>query len=342
MLTDYEYLFRVDGSHQIGLGHIYRTKALASSLKSLGKNLVFLIKKDKESERILNNFDFIVLKNEINFKDELNTIKKLVEEFSVKTIISDLFIYNDNYLESLSRLDKNLVTFHEHTDHDSLSNLIINYNTYKEVIKNENKNEQHCLGPRYCIFPETLINRKAITVHSDVKKVLLSFGGSDPCDYTFKIAKLLDNNHHCLESIEEVIVHLGPSNSQHENIKKLLHESSLNLTIKKNVKDLHAIMCQCDLAFASGGNTMYELCSLGIPTIVLPQNQHQEAFAKELSRKKVILLIEKSEINNDIRILKSLINLIENQQVRVEMHKFSTKFFDFKGVKRVANSILNL
>jgi spore coat polysaccharide biosynthesis predicted glycosyltransferase SpsG len=187
-----------------------------------------------------------------------------------------------------------------------------------------------------------LTEKESINIKNNVKKVLLSFGGSDPCDYTTKIAKLMINNHNLLDQIEEIIVHLGPSNRQLENIYRLMEKSDIKINIKHKVRDLHSIMIQTDLALSSGGNTMYELCYLGIPTIIFPQNSHQEVFAKELSDHQIVSLISRKNCNNEKYILKLLIKLIINKSLRKRMNQSSIKIFDPNGVRRVGEAIFCL
>ena len=219
--------------------------------------------------------------------------------------------------------------------------MVINYNTFNKAL-DKNDSNNNCLGPKYCIFPDTLTEKKSININKNVKKVLLSFGGSDPCGYTTKIVKLIINNHNLLDQIEEIIVHLGPSNRQLQNIHMLMKKSVIKINIKHAVRDLHSIMIQSDLALSSGGNTMYELCYLGIPTVVFPQNTHQEIFAKELSEHQLVSLISRKNCNNEKYILKLLTNLIINKSLRKRMNQSSIRIFDSNGVRRVGEAIFCL
>ena len=342
MHNNYEYLIRADGSHQLGLGHIFRTKTLAKYLISKGKNTLYVSRENKNVCRLIENIDYFTIKADIKLEEELNIILNLVKKYQIKTIINDLLFYDEDYLNSLSDFGVKIVTFHENRISDPFSDMIINYNTFNKALDNNNSHNKNCLGPKYCIFPDTLTEKESINIKNNVKKVLLSFGGSDPCDYTTKIAKLIINNHHLLGQIEEIIVHLGPSNRQSKIIHSLIEKSVIKINIQDEVKDLHSIMIQSDLALSSGGNTMYELCYLGIPTIIFPQNAHQEVFAKELSDHQLVSLISRKNCNNENYILKLLIKLIKNKSLRKRMNQSSIKIFDPNGVRRVGEAIFCL
>ena len=82
-----------------------------------------------------------------------------------------------------------------------------------------------------------------------------------------------------------------------------------------------------DMAICSGGNTMYELCYLGIPSIVVPQNSHQRTFALELDSNKILKLVD---INDDFDnvFIKSFKKLLNDYEARKEYNAKSLKIFD--------------
>ena len=101
-------------------------------------------------------------------------------------------------------------------------------------------------------------------------------------------------------------------------------------------------MIESDLAVCSGGNTMYELCFLGVPSIILPQNQHQQYFSSELEKNNILKLISLDKIESKDLIIKTLLEMIENFELRRSFNKESTQVFDGNGLNRVVDSILSL
>ena len=140
MHKNYEYLFRVDGSHKLGLGHIFRTKTLAKYLISKGKNTLYVFRENENVRRLIENIDYFTIKADIKLEEELNIILNLVRKYQIKTIINDLLFYDEDYLESLSDFGVKLATFHEHRISDPFSDLVINYNTFNKAL---DKNNSH-------------------------------------------------------------------------------------------------------------------------------------------------------------------------------------------------------
>ncbi len=342
MSKSYDFLFRLNGSLQIGLGHVFRCRELAFQLKKNGKSCVFIVNRDKTVANLLEDFELIQLPLNYSFEEENLLINKALREFNIETIISDLLDYPEHYKRFLKDTDSKTVSFHEKQIEDAFSNKIINYNSFQGALTQSFDLSNSCLGPKFCILPNDLLQQSPIIVKSQVKKILLSFGGSDPANYSTYFLKLLDDFGGPYKDNTEIIVHLGPSNGQLTQIKSLAEESDLNLTIQANVNNLIDLMLESDLAVCSGGNTMYELCFLGVPCMVLPQNKHQQIFSSELEKNNILKTISLDKIKSKDFIFENLIEMLDNSELRKNLSKNSTQVFDGCGLNRVVDSILSL
>ena len=78
----------------------------------------------------------------------------------------------------------------------------------------------------------------------------------------------------------------GAYHNDGEALEKLAQASEGRLRVMRNLTDLSDIMSASDLAIAAAGSTLYELCAVGVPTLVyeFADNQHPgaEAFAKKV------------------------------------------------------------
>ncbi len=108
---------------------------------------------------------------------------------------------------------------------------------------------------------------------------LLTFGGSDPNNFTLKVLEALDL---ISKKFEKVIVVIGAMYPFEEELNKFIDKTSLNIELHKNTKRMHALMLSSNLAFTSGGITTWELGSLGVPVIVLPAGEKESASARNL------------------------------------------------------------
>ena len=66
---------------------------------------------------------------------------------------------------------------------------------------------------------------------------------------------------------------------------------------------------------------MYELCYLGIPTFVIPQNDHQGEFATELANKGIVTLIG-SLSHNQQKKIKLITQVMNNKKLGLRKTSF--------------------
>ena len=338
----FDHLVRLDGSHKIGLGHVYRSRELALKLQKQGQKTIFLINNNKSVRNLTKGFTTEVLSDEYSGQEVILKTREIIKKFKVKVIISDLLFYPDYYKNFLKTLNAHTVTFHEHLTKDNFSEVIINYNTFKDSLINTESNSNDCLGPKFCLLPEKIKTYEAIKIKRNVEKILLTFGGSDPQNYSIKVIRILNNLGKLSRNLKEIILHLGPENNETNKIKSLIKSSPLSIRLVEGVEDFPRLMKEADLAICSGGNTMYELCYLGIPSIVLPQNLHQENFSKELFDNQYLKMIKVDSVDFDDTLRRNLFELMNDLKLRKEYHSKSIKLFDGLGLDRITDRILNL
>lgn len=126
--------------------------------------------------------------------------------------------------------------------------------------------EAQCYGVKYLVTrpqfykPKTRFHREKIT------EVTTIFGGSDPFDMTTEVATLL-------QSYPKVkIRHLGtkhyPSYQKFKNDKRFHWDLSDH--------DFSDYLASSDVVITAGGQTLYELASLGVPAIALSVATNQD------------------------------------------------------------------
>jgi len=340
MSGTFSYLIRADGSNDIGLGHIYRTRTLANCLGR--HNVIYLSNDDKVVSSLLSGYRHVVLPETSTSETIFTTIETLIKQHQISMIISDLLHYDANYLQFVKRTELKMVTFHEHLCRDGLSDIVINYNTFPGFLAAMDADSPHCLGPKYTIFPELLRLKDRICLKDNIRKVFISFGGSDPGGLTRKIMDAMEESERIARDIEEIMVHLGPANRDREDIETKAALSAYPYKLYTDVADVHGLMCESDLALSAGGNMMYELCYLGVPAIIVPQNAHQEQFGRELSHVGAVSLpCPFSMIEGDV-IVRDLLRLSSDSSLRKKMHEVSCSLFDKDGVVQIINKLKRL
>ncbi|MFC2140500.1 hypothetical protein ACFLQ1_02120, partial [Candidatus Auribacterota bacterium] len=178
-------------------------------------------------------------------------------------------------------------------------------------------------------------NRK---IREKVKKILVTFGGSDPKNLT---AKLLKTFLSAKLSAYKITIVLGPGFREPKRLKEMIKKEK-NYSFKENIgaRELGFLALESDLCFSSGGITMYELAALGLPNIVLCQVPHEVINAKQFQRQGIVINLGIGTKFKPARLLKSVDFLDKNKRVREKMSAAGKRYVDGKGLERIVRIIM--
>ena len=254
-------IIRVDGYNRIGLGHIYRTTALAHHLSN--HQILFVSKK-------IHKLGINFIKSQ-NFNIKTFTLKKefyeIIANFEPDIIFNDILDTSADYIEYLKGKNLFTVNFEDLGDGSTKADIVFN-----ALYEQKNSLDNYYWGKNYYILREEFQDIEQKTIEKEVKQILITFGGTDPNNYTKKVLELLNNMD--LKNIKISIV-LGLGYTKYDDLIKYSQELNHKFMIKKNVKNISALMYKADLIFTSAGRTVYEIASIGVPTIVLAQNNRE-------------------------------------------------------------------
>ncbi len=104
------------------------------------------------------------------------------------------------------------------------------------------------------------------------------------------------------------------------------------------------IMQKCDFAVSAGGNTLYELCAVGVPTVVYSIADSQLEFAKGFDKAGAAKYA--GDARKDHRLVQKIITwgtaAIDNQGFRGRMSQREREAVDGKGAERIADAIMKM
>jgi len=319
-------LIRVDGYREIGYGHIYRMLTLANSL--IDHEILFVsngvyrsgIRLIKESNYPINIFH----------SDE--EYDQIIEKFAPDIIFNDILDTDWDYIKKLKKRNIYVVNFEDLGEGAKEANLVINALYEKKRFLNN-----YYWGKEYYILREEfyLVNRK--TINEKVKNILITFGGTDPNNYTLRVLKIL--NELQLDDIKIYII-LGLGYQNQESLSHFINNIDLDLLLKHDVNNISKYMYKSDLIFTSGGRTVYEIASIGTPTIVLYQNEREmlHSFANE--KNGIINLGLGFKISNK-QIKATTLNIISNYKLRLKLNRKMLKNNLESGISNVISLIFS-
>lgn len=253
-------LIRLDGYPEIGMGHVYRGLQLAYGFIEHNVRFVLSEKSQLGIQKIESSFyKYDVIKN----NDE---ILELIDKYKVDIVINDILNTSKDYIDKLKTKDIRVVNFEDRGEGADCADATIN-----ALYEGENGNRKYW-GSDYYLIRDEFVIAKPKQFSEKTQNVLVLFGGTDPNNLTLKTIKAL------IKFISDkditVTVILGMGYSKVDEIKSVCKNQE-KITIVQDVRMMTEYMVKADIAISSQGRTMLELAAMGVPTILMSQNERE-------------------------------------------------------------------
>jgi len=160
-----------------------------------------------------------------------------------------------------------------------------------------------------------------------VKKILVSFGGTDPNNATSIALGGLDR------FADDFLITVAIS-SRASHLDEIRHRMRGQMQLALDA-DMAALMADADLAIGAAGASAYERAVLGLPSILITVAENQRALAQLMI--KAGAAVGAGNIDSDIvERLQSLVrSLIERSDARIMMSNAASALIDGRGAQRV-------
>jgi CMP-N-acetylneuraminic acid synthetase/spore coat polysaccharide biosynthesis predicted glycosyltransferase SpsG len=250
-------VFSLIGNNQIGLGHVYNCMTLASQI--LNHRIVFVFNKESELgyKKVQESNYEVYIQESDNLVDD-------IMKHQPDLVINDCLDTTISYMDGLLAHDVKVMNIEDLGQGSNKAEVVVNAIYPEQEVAKSN----HFFGPKYFCIRDEFYEAKPINVNEKVANVLLSFGGVDPNNLTLKTLDAIYE--FCQKAGIRITVILGLGYSNKQSLSKFS-----NIEIHQNVKSISDFMMEADLAFTSAGRTTYELACIGVPSIVMTQNERE-------------------------------------------------------------------
>ncbi len=338
-------VIRADSSVELGSGHIMRCLTLAEELNQQGAELSFIC------QDLVGNLATLIeqkgfqvqlipaMKSFDSQQDAMTSLDFLKTQEVVDWLIVDHYGISEHWESQMRPYVKKILVIDDLADRKHNCDILLdqNYNTnanrYDNLIPSSSR---QLLGPTYALLRKEFSEaRKQLKERNgNIKKILVSFGGSDATNETKKTIEALKQ----LEFEVEVDIIVGRAYPYLESLEEALrHIENMRLHVQAN--NMAQLMLNADLAIGSGGSTSWERACLGLPSIVISTADNQQAIAEALALEGYQLYLGKTEnVNSDA--IKQAIQSLKNIFFYQMLSSQSQALCDAKGVQRVAKVIL--
>ena len=330
-------LIRADANGQIGSGHVMRCLSIAHALEEKGEKTVF-ISADHKADFLIQDYGFECVCLESNYAEmDEEDIEAILENYHPDLVLVDSYYVTGEYFRRLRSVTR--VAYLDDLNRNCWDiDFLINYNVYAEVYDYSpyaGTRTELLLGPRYAPLRSEFFGAAPHVIREKVEDVLVSAGGSDPEGVSKRIMmemcpKWPDTRFHIL---------VGALNPWLEELRRFAGE---NVVFHFNEKDMAGLMKKCDVAISASGSTLYELCAMGVPTIIFTLADNQLPAAEQFERRNVML--STGDCRGNAKLIPSLEEKLEllamNAKIRKQFSERMQLLVDGLGAKRIVEKLL--
>jgi len=322
-----------EGGKDTGYGHITRCTSVYQAFEERGIIPQFIIHGDGNLQNLLkgNRYKFF------NWLNNKQTLFKILENCNI--------VFIDSYLANLAKYDiyelvsectQKAAYFDDDLRIDYPKGFVLNGAIFAEELPYPKKDEiTYLLGTKYAPIRKEFWDTGPKSIHREVEMLMVTFGGSDLRNVTPKVQSLLNDAYPDLQKKIIITSYFGNTSE----IKKQ-QDKNTELVYDPSAAELKEIMQESDIAISAGGQTLYELASVGVPTIgiCIAQNQLQNVNGWSKSG-----LLEYIGWYNNKDIQSNLIAALEKMKSynkRISCSRKTRELIDGKGSRRVCDILL--
>ncbi len=321
-----------EGGKNIGFGHITRCLSLYQAFEERGIKPKFIINGDNDIEYLLKDINYQIF----NWLDEKSKLFEMVKDTDIAIIdsyLADISLYN-----KIANLVKIPVYIDDNKRLDYPKGIVLNGNIHAETLNYPKKDGiTYLLGTKYTSLRKEFWEVPEKKIKEKIENIMVTFGGDDAKNMTPKILKLLNEKYPELN--KNVII--GNAFQNVGEIKKE-EDKSTNLIYYPNAEKIKEIMIESDIAISTGGQTLYELARIGVPTIGICVTDNQFKSVKEWEKTGFLKYAGWYNENNIITRVDRLLKHLKNIKLRKTKSKSGKKFTDGEGALNIILNILKI
>lgn len=338
-------LFVVEGGYRAGLGHLVRSRVLATELWLMGHQADLLLYGRAESlvGRPWPGAPAVaVIPEDASVEMACSTAADLCASRGYDWLIVDGYSFAGEALSALaSRKPHRVLVFDDVAGRELEADILLNQNTWSiEGYRDAPvRAERLLLGPEYALIDGRYRQLRRHQPPESLRKVLVSFGGVDRRGRTLRVVELLDQASRDL-SVEVVV---GPYFPFRDALVARRGRQSLRL--HENLPDLAELMASCDLMISAGGSTVWQACCVGIPLLVFQTVDNQWNIIDTLAASGAALCADASRHSEcqagiDDEEFARLLAKSADMATRAALFHEAQQLVDGLGARRVVDALL--
>jgi UDP-2,4-diacetamido-2,4,6-trideoxy-beta-L-altropyranose hydrolase len=333
-------LIRADASAAIGTGHVMRCIGLAQAWQDAGGRAVFAMAESTKAiqTRVSDeSCETLAVSGPIASARDLQQTVSFARHQNCEWIVVDGYGIGAEYQKGLTTAGLKVLFLDDygHSKHYH-ANVVLNQNLSASPALYSNREPQTrlLLGTQYALLRREFnvwrdLERK---ISASCRRVLVTMGGSDDGNVTATVIEGLS-----LAGMAEleVTVLVGGSNPHRKKLQDMVARSPVKMQLLEDVSNVGKLMAEADIAISAAGTTCWELCLLGLPSMLIDIADNQTAVAKELHKRGCAIHIG-SRIAPET-VAEKMKWLCDASEVRQSLSRSARRLVDGRGATRVVS-----
>lgn len=363
-------LIRTDASVQIGTGHVMRCLTPADELRRRGAEVIFVCR-----EFAGNLCDYIEEKGYVvhrlsvsdapeqkdqgvesglkhaawlgaDWQTDAMQVKEIIKGFETipEWLVVDHYALDKRWEGYVRPYVKKVMVIDDLADRLHDCDLLLDQNFYEDM---ESRYDglvpvrcKKLLGPKYALlrpeFRETRKNLRKRDGH--VRRIMIFFGGSDPTNETVKVLEAVRMLNRPDIAVDVVVGTFNPH-------RRVIGQKAFDLpdcTCHFKVEDMAVLMAGADLAVGAGGTTVWERCTLALPSLVASVAENQERTVSDMAKSGYLLFLGRSEAVSIDSLYHALEIALQSPWLLISFARKIQSLVDGKGANRVVQEMVPL
>lgn len=340
-MTRAPILFRVDGTRQQGWESLWRCLVYAAALQRRRRPTYFLSQlepADLAQYIRRGGNDWIEASSPLGSAEDLKETIEEIRRLSPAAVIVDSLDVSEDYLQAI-RDTGVLVVSLDHQGHIRFpSHLVVNplLGPSRESFEHTD-GTQLLLGLRYALVRPEIRRIRPLRSQEPAQpfRVLVALGDDDPHGQSAELAKLLLAS----PKVARVDIAARIHHPDLADLHALAEAHKDRLEIASEVSEVAARITRCHFALTAGNGWSLELACVGIPQLVIVQDERHWPTAQRLEEEGAAMCLGWHETVSAGTIRQAVQNILADPAERQAMSRCGRQLIDARGPDRLVTAL---
>lgn len=334
-------VFRLDGGHGsgMGLGHVYRSLALASDLRArhpqFHADFVMRPFADAMAKVRAQGFSVIPLSDRSDTETIAQDFLAAIKELRPDLLVVDTLGSSRATMAAARQLARRIMTIDDVEEGGQEADIVLNGIVWLWRWLPETWGRAHVLqgAPYNVLRPEFVQSQGSPRrVPEAARRVLVTVGGADEGNV---VEALL----HELRDIQQGLHITLVLGAAHPDPRRVVALAGPSIQVMHDVDSVATLMRDADVAVTAGGTSLFELAACGTPAICVPIVEHQLAASRWFAERGAALDMGRFQDLKPGALSGSIRRLAADPTARQRMSDQAQQLVDGRGLERVRRAI---